>query len=68
MTTYTTVQGDMWDSIAYKLAGTENVAAQIIEANMDKSSIMVFSAGVVLNIPEFNNFAADEDYYPPWKK
>lgn len=68
MSTYTTVQGDMWDSIAHKLAGTENVAAQIIEANLDKSGIMIFSAGVKLNIPEFNNFAADEEYYPPWKK
>lgn len=67
-TTYKTVQGDMWDSIAHKLAGTENVTAQLIEANMDKSNIMIFSAGIELVVPEFNNYAADEEYYPPWKK
>ena len=68
MTTYTTVQGDMWDSIAYKLAGTESVTAQLIEANLDKSDIYVFSAGEVLNVPDFNNLAADESFYPPWRK
>lgn len=68
MATYTTVQGDMWDSIAHKLTGSENVVAQLIEANLDKSDIYIFSAGIVLNVPEFNNYAADEEYYPPWKK
>ena len=68
MTTYTTVQGDMWDSIAFKLAGTESVTAQLIEANLDKSGIYVFSAGEVLNVPDFNNLAADESFYPPWRK
>ena len=68
MATYTTVQGDTWDSIAQKLTGTESVTAQLIEANLDKSMIMIFSAGIVLNVPEFNSYAADEEYYPPWKK
>ena len=68
MTTYTTVQGDMWDSIAYKLAGTEDVTAQLIESNLDKSDIYIFSAGVELNVPDFNNYEGDEEYYPPWKK
>lgn len=68
MSKYTTIQGDMWDSIAYKLAGTTDVTAQLIEANLDKSGILVFSAGIELEVPEFNNYAVDEDYYPPWKK
>jgi phage tail protein X len=68
MSTYTTVQGDMWDSIAHKLTGSEEVTAQLIEANLDKSAIYIFPAGVVLNVPDFNNYAADEEYYPPWKK
>lgn len=68
MSTYTTTQGDMWDSIAYKLAGSTDVTDQLIEANLDKSSIMIFSAGVELNVPDFNNYAADESFYPPWKK
>ena len=67
-TTYRTVQGDMWDSIAHKLAGTSDVVAQLIEANLDKSDIYVFSAGEVLNVPDFNNQAADESFYPPWRK
>lgn len=68
MSTYTTTQGDMWDSIAYKLAGSTDVTDQLIEANLDKSSIMIFSAGVELKVPDFNNYAADESFYPPWKK
>lgn len=68
MATYKTVQGDMWDTIAYKLAGTEDVTAQLIEANLDKSGIYIFSAGIELKVPDFNNCAADEDFYPPWKK
>lgn len=68
MTTYTTVQGDMWDSIAHKLTGTSDVTAQLIEANLDKSSIMIFSAGIELQVPDFNNYDVDEEFYPPWKK
>lgn len=67
MTTYTTVQGDMWDSIAHKLAGTELVTDQLIEANLDKSSIMIFSAGETLNIPIFSLYETDSEYYPPWR-
>ena len=66
--TYKTVQGDMWDTIAHKLTGSTDVAAQLIEANLDKSSIYIFSAGIELSVPDFNNYAADESYYPPWKK
>ena len=68
MSTYITVQGDMWDSIAQKLAGTTDVTNQLIEANLDKSAIMIFSAGIELVVPDFNNDVADEEYYPPWKK
>ena len=67
-TTYRTVQGDMWDSIAHKLAGTSDVVAQLIEAKLDKSDSYIFSAGIELTVPDFNNYAADEEFYPPWKK
>ena len=40
MKTYTTIQGDMWDSIAYKLYGDE---------------IFIFGAGTVLNVPELES-------------
>lgn len=66
--TYKTVQGDMWDAIAHKLTGSSDVVAQLIEANMDKSSIYIFSAGIELSVPDFNNYAVDEAFYPPWKK
>lgn len=58
----------MWDSIAHQLSGSTDVTAQLIEANLDKSNIYIFSAGIELIVPEFNNYAADEDFYPPWKK
>lgn len=63
--TYTTIQGDTWDMIAYKLFQKESLMVQIMNANYDYVDTAVFGAGVVLNIPTiFTETAAD---LPPWK-
>lgn len=49
---YTTVQGDTWDSIAYKLWGLEECATDLMEANYRYLDILVFSSGTVLNVPD----------------
>lgn len=50
--TYTTVQGDSWDYISFKLYGDEKYMKLLIEANWPHLEVLRFSAGVVLNVPD----------------
>ncbi len=65
--TYTTVLGDTWDIIAFKVYGKEKYAKEIVEANLNYVKIVIFSAGTVLAIPDIEK---TEDYstLPPWKR
>ena len=51
MVTYTTIQGDTWDGIAYKLYGDEGYMKDLIEANLDHADTLVFSSGTELACP-----------------
>ena len=42
MNTYTTIQGDMWDSIAKKVYGTERAMDILMKANPEHLSVAVF--------------------------
>ena len=50
--TYTTVLGDAFDGIAFDLYGDEKYMKELIEANWRYCDVLVFSAGVVLDIPD----------------
>ena len=50
--TYSTVAGDSFDSIAFKVLGSEKYAVDLIRANPDHVQTFIFSAGVELTIPE----------------
>jgi len=64
MGSYTTVSGDQWDIISYNLFGTEDYTGSIIQVNIKYADIVIFPAGIVLNIPE----ASDGNYgLPPWR-
>lgn len=65
METYTTVQGDMWDSIAYRVYGSEKHMDMLMRANMELLDIFIFGAGVVLAVPELH--AKEEADMPPWR-
>lgn len=52
MNSYTTVQGDTWDLIAYKIWGSEYLLPLLFEANLAHVNTLIFKAGVTLNIPE----------------
>ena len=67
MSKYVTVQGDMWDSIAYKVLGSVNYTDALINANLEHRKVYVFSAGVELNIPEVEDVATGNNL-PPWKQ
>ncbi len=55
MKTYTTIQGDMWDSIAYKLYGDEKYMCQLMQSNLELLDIFIFGAGTTLNVPELES-------------
>lgn len=63
---YTTVAGDMWDLIAYKIYGDEVYMAQLLAANPDQANTVVFGAGVELIVPDVEISAASS--LPPWKR
>lgn len=63
--TYTTLQGDTWDLIAYKLYGAEKYMKHLIEANWPMLDVLIFSSGTVLAVPDLPE-EADEDT-PFWR-
>lgn len=64
--TYTTIQGENWDEIAYKVYGGEEYAAFLMANNYRYLDILVFSAGTVLNTPGIPWYE-DSDELPPWR-
>lgn len=65
--TYTTIQGDMWDSIAYKTLGSVEHTNRIMAVNPSLYKYFVFPAGVVVRIPD-SDTSRNYDNLPPWKK
>lgn len=63
---YTTIQGDMWDSIAFKLYGTENGMNTLLEANQQHADVVIFGADIVLTVPEYNQ--PKTSTLPPWRR
>lgn len=67
MGSYTTIQGDTWDGIAFRLWGREHLMSALIQANPDHADVLMFPAGVVLNVPEVNvNAIQPITELPPW--
>lgn len=69
MKTVTTIQGDTWDILAYRLYGNEHLMHVLINANIQHRKIVLFPAGIVLNVPEIDTTSAEyESNLPPWKR
>jgi len=67
MKTYTTKQGDMWDSIAYSQMGNAAHKDKLMAANIQYRNIYIFPAGFELVIPDVSD-AVVSDALPPWKR
>ncbi|HWP51645.1 MAG TPA: tail protein X [Clostridia bacterium] len=65
--TYTTVQGDMWDSIAYAQLGDVAHTDKLINLNRQYREYYIFPAGIILTLPEVATESVT-DALPPWKK
>lgn len=59
MKKYTTVQGDMWDSIAYAQLGNADYTDKLMNANLQYREYYIFPAGIVLNLPEITGRVSD---------
>lgn len=49
---YRTLQGDVFDAIAFRLWGDEHMAHHLIAANPAVADVLVFPAGVELIVPD----------------
>ncbi|MEI6857073.1 tail protein X [Psychrilyobacter sp.] len=62
---YTTVQGDMWDSISFKVYEEDKYSKELTRANPKYANIAIFSGGIDLICPDISNI--DSSTTPPWR-
>lgn len=67
---YITVQGDTWDSVAFRFYGNENYADVLMEANPDLIEWFVFDSGIKIVIPDIREIEAERiaRTFPEWRK
>lgn len=66
--TYTTVSGDVWDLIAYKVYGDAMRFDWLMKNNIALLDTFVFDSGVVLNTPELpETTTAQTAAMPAWR-
>lgn len=63
---YVTNAGETWDTISLDFYGTPNKIAELIECNREYSDVLVFDAGIELNIPILEEEAPLT--LAPWKR
>lgn len=63
--TYITLQSDAWDAIAYRLWGEERFFMELVKANPEHLDVLVFEAGVRLNVPPMPERVVTTEL-PPW--
>lgn len=63
--TYTAVQGDTWDLIAFRMYGSEKYMKYLAEANWPLLDILVFSGGEELTVPDLPEEASED--LPFWR-
>lgn len=66
MKTYTTIQDDTWDLIAYKTQGTDANMGEIILCNRELLDTLIFGAGAKVKIPEVKTQVSETAPY--WRK
>lgn len=64
--TYSTVQGDMWDLISYRVYGTEKHVKNLLEANPQYRNVVVFPPGLTLICPDIPSSVSS--ILPLWKR
>lgn len=65
--TYTTIQGDKWDSVCFKVFGSSEYVDRLMMLNLEHVDLYVFPAGVVLQLPVVLPEERSAKL-PPWKE
>lgn len=65
---YETVEGDTFDGIAFEFYTDEKLAHVIIEANPAYADVLIFDAGIELNIPVIEEDEDTPGTAPPWRQ
>ena len=68
MSTYTTVSGDMWDSISFKVYGSTDYTGKLMAYNSDYLENYIFPAGIELRVPEIEMQDETLSMLPPWRR
>lgn len=63
---YQTRQGDTFDIVAYRIWGDEHMMRQIVDANPEYADVLLFDAGIMLNIPDIAKKAKLSADLPSW--
>ena len=66
MRQYRTIQGDMWDGIAFKVYGSEAYMDMLLEANQEYAHYVNLPANIILKCPDANLRATIN--LPPWRR
>lgn len=65
---YTTVLGDTWDSIAYKLFEDSKLYNSLLELNEEYSDIIIFPAGIEIKYQAVDSIKRYNENLPPWRR
>ena len=63
---YTTVQGDTWDIVSYKVYNDEHHVDLLMKANTPHIHTVIFPANITLDIPAV--VIKESSNLPPWKR
>ncbi|MDD7656493.1 MAG: tail protein X [Veillonellaceae bacterium] len=67
MAKYITKMGDTWDLIAFEQLGACDYVNVLIDANREYSNTAIFSAGIILTVPEITADTKVKNL-PPWRR
>jgi phage tail protein X len=62
---YTTIQGDTWDHISYKVYGKDKYSKDLMRANPKYLNVVFFSGGTLLICPDISE--EETATLPPWR-
>lgn len=62
---YSTIQGDVWDMIAFKVYGDTDLTYLLLDSNPAYVKTTIFDSGVLLTVPEAPEETTSD--LPPWR-
>lgn len=67
-TTYTTIEGDTWESVAFKATGDPARMFDILDDNKGLPIAETIPSGTKLRVRIIEEVQSNENNLPPWKR